>query len=294
MRPLIITKEDGTTEEFLPIKLEQSLLRSGAEPTMVDKILRTIVEDLEKGVCDPETGGGTCEVNQIYQKAFSMLKQMSVSAAARYSLRRSIMEFGPTGFPFEEYVAEIYRAKGFEAVTDQMVLGKCVPHEVDMVAWNKDKLVMAEIKYHNEQAGKTDLKAALYVKARYDDLRDGLYQYGKEPAKKINEWWLITNTKFTDIAEKYAECVGLNIMSWGYPAKGNLLDLIEETKLHPITCLTSLTASEKKELISRDIVLCKSVYENRKVLKEFGYSDEKIFKVMEEIGQIINMVIPKN
>ncbi len=291
---LIITKEDGNTEEFLPAKLQQSLLKSGAEPTMADKILRTIVEDLQKGVCDPETGGGTCSVRQIYDKAFSMLKEMSVSAAARYSLRRSIMEFGPTGFPFEEYVAEIYKAKGFETLTDQMVLGTCVPHEVDLIAWNPHKLIMAEIKYHNEQAGKTDLKAALYVKARYDDIKDNTYQYGKELAKKIDEWWLITNTKFTDIAEKYAKCVGLNIMSWSYPAQGNLLDLIEETKLHPVTCLTSLTASDKRELIDRDIVLCKSIYNNRHVLKELGYSDEKVFKVMEEISQIINLVVPKN
>lgn len=287
---VLITKEDGDSEEFDPNKLYTSLIRAGAVETMADKIVRTIVEQLKTGVCDPESpNGGTCSVHQIYIKAFDILKENSRAAAARYSLRRSIMEFGPTGFPFEEYVAAIFKAKGYQTLTGQMVLGGCVPHEVDVIAWNKDKLIMAEVKYHNEQAGKSDLKTALYIKARYDDLKDNLYQYGDFPPRKIDDWLLITNTKFTDTAITYASCKGLHLISWVYPEKGNLLDMIEETKLHPVTCLTSLTPSDKKELLARDIVLCKTIYEKRSVLKEIGYSDEKIFKVMEEIGQIIQL-----
>lgn len=295
MQPIIITKEDGSTEEFLPQKLEQSLKRAGADAPTIDKIVRTILDDLEKGVCDPlNPDGGICDVSKIHQKALEMLKTISTAAAARYSLRRSIMQFGPSGFPFEEYLSEIYKAKGYHSVIDQVVLGKCVPHEVDVVAWNEKELVMVEAKYHNEQAGKTDLKATLYVKARKDDVQDNMYEYGKYPARKISDFVLITNTKFTDIAIKYAECVGLKIISWGYPEKGNLQDMIEETKLHPITCLLSLTESDKRQLIENKIVLCKSVYENRKTLKDLGFSDEKIFKVMEEIGSIINLAMPKD
>lgn len=294
MKPIYIIKEDGKEEVFDPKKLEVSLLKSGAQPTTADKITRTVVEDIEKGVCDPlHENGGTCTVHQIYQKAFGMLKSLSISAAARYSLRRSIMEFGPTGFPFEEYVAEIFKAKGFSTLVDQIVLGGCVPHEVDVVAWNADKLIMSEVKFHNEPAGRTDLKVALYVKARFDDLVPNVYTYGSLAPRKIDEWWLITNTKFTDTAEKYGECKGMKLISWLYPEHACLFDMIEETKLHPITCLTTLNASDKKELLQRGIVLCKSIYQNRHLLKEIGYGDEKIARVVEEIGQIINLV-PQN
>lgn len=295
MQPIIITKEDGATEEFLPEKLQQSLKRAGADPTTIDKIVRTILEDLEKGVCDPSSpDGGICDVEKIHMKALEMLRNISKAAAARYSLRRSIMQFGPSGFPFEEYLSEIYKARGYESVIDQIVLGKCVPHEVDVVAWNEKELVMIEAKYHNEQAGKTDLKTTLYVKARKDDVAENKYEYGKYPARKVTDFVLITNTKFTDVAIKYAECAGLNIISWGYPEKGNLFDMIEETKLHPITCLTSLSDAEKRQLLDEKIVLCKSVYENRKTLKNLGFSDEKIFKVIEEISSIINLNPPKD
>lgn len=285
-----ITKEDGEVEVFDPKKLEESLVRSGAVQTTADKVTRTIMESLQSGVCDPNSpNGGTCTVHQIYHKAFLLLKETSRAAAARYSLRRSILEFGPTGFPFEEYVAAIFTAKGYQTLTGQMVFGGCVPHEVDVIAWNKEKLIMAEVKYHNELAGKSDLKTALYIKARYDDLKDNLYTYGGLPPRKLDDWLLITNTKFTETAITYANCKGLKLISWVYPEKGNLLDMIEETKLHPITCLTTLTPTEKRGLLAQGIVLCKTIYEKRKLLKELGYSDEKIFKVMEEIGMIINL-----
>ncbi|MEI6553006.1 MAG: ATP cone domain-containing protein [bacterium] len=286
MNPIFIKKSDGTSEEFDIMKLKESLERSGAQPTVVDKIIRTITEDLK--VSSERLGEkAVCDVTDIYKQAFSMLKKMSVSAAARYSLRRSIMEIGPTGFPFEEFVAELFKAQGFETLTDQMVLGKCVPHEVDVVAWNKKKLLMAEVKYHNELAGKTDLKVALYVKARFDDLSQNKYQYTEETtARKLDEGWLVTNTKFTETAITYGECSKLKLLSWNYPKKGNILDLIEQHKLHPITCLTSLTSSDKKSLIARKIMLCKELYENKTSMKELGMSEAKIFKTYEEIGNV--------
>ena len=286
MNPILIKKSDGSHEEFDVMKLEESLAKSGAQPTVVDKIIRTITDDLKLKVGKI---GKTpvCEVSDIYKQAFQMLKKMSISAAARYSLRRSVMEIGPTGFPFEEFVSEVFKAQGFTTLTDQIVLGKCVPHEVDVVAWNDEKLIMVEVKYHNELAGKTDLKVALYVKARYDDLRENKYQYVENtPARRLDEGWLVTNTKFTESAITYGECSNLKMLSWDYPKKGNLLDLIEEYKLHPVTSLTSLTASDKKFLIGRKIILAKDLYENKKAMQELGMTEAKIFKAYSEIGGI--------
>lgn len=286
MTPILIKKSDGSSEEFDVIKLETSLSKSGAQPTLVDKIIRTITEDL-KNKTDKFSKDTYFDATEIYKQAFSMLKKMSVSAAARYSLRRSIMEIGPSGFPFEDFAAEIFKAQGYNTLTDQIVLGKCVPHEVDVVAWNDKKLVMAEIKYHNELAGKTDLKVALYVKARYEDLSQNEYQYQEnQPARRLDEGWLVTNTKFTETAITYGVCSNLKMLSWDYPKEGNILDLIEMHKLHPVTCLTSLTSSDKKSLIARKIILCKELYENKKTMKELGMTEAKIFKAYSEIGLI--------
>lgn len=77
------------------------------------------------------------------------------------------------------------------------------------------------------------------------------------------------------------------MLSWDYPKEENLRDLIERAHLHPITCLTSLTSAEKIELMNHKIVLCKTIYEDQKILKTLGFSEVKIVKLMEEISEII-------
>ncbi|MES3005502.1 MAG: ATP cone domain-containing protein [Patescibacteria group bacterium] len=280
---IFVTKEDGSKEEFVSEKLEKSLVASGANPNIAEKITHDIIAEILAESSFEHT------TSEIYKRGFRHLKESSHVAAAQYSLRRSLMEFGPTGFPFEDYIAEVFKSRGYSTMTGQVVFGSCVPHEIDVVAWNKEKLLMAEVKYHNEAAGKTDLKVALYVKARYDDLKQNLYEYGLEEgqSRKLDEGWLITNTKLTETAITYANCVGIKLMSWDYPEKGNLRELIVAAKLHPVTCLTTLSQAEKAMLMKREIVLCKTIYDNKEVLKDIGFNELKIFKTIEEISEIM-------
>lgn len=193
------------------------------------------------------------------------------------------MDLGPSGFPFEDFIAEIFKSKGYTAITGQHVQGHCVEHEVDVVAYNENKLIMCEAKFHNELGMRSDLKVALYVKARFDDLYEKEYtEYGG--ARKLDEGWLITNTKFTATALDYGMCNGLHMVSWNFPAKGNLQDLIEDADLHPITCLRSLKQHQIKELISQNVVLCKTLLENRDLLKNLGLNEEEIAAVVEEVS----------
>ena len=62
------------------------------------------------------------------------------------------------------------------------------------------------MKFHNELGMKSDLKVALYVKARVDDLKKHKAERGERP---IDEGWIITNTKFSKMAVQYANCNGM-------------------------------------------------------------------------------------
>jgi hypothetical protein len=286
---VFVNKEDGSMEAFDQDKLRVSLVRAGAEPHQAQKIIDQVIEQVHTE-SRHEGQGVFCNVSDIYARAFSILKRAARAVAARYSLRRSLLQFGPTGFPFEEYVAELFKAKyNYDTLTGQIVLGGCVPHEVDVVGWNNETLMMAEVKYHSDAASKTDLKVALYVRARYDDLSTTLFDYGGIK-RHISEGWLITNTRLTETAITYGTCKGLRILSWDYPKVGNLQDLIEETKLHPITCLTTLSESEKRELLKKNVVLAKSVYEQQQVLMDIGLSAEKIDELYAEVGEILKTV----
>ncbi|MEK7596764.1 MAG: restriction endonuclease [Patescibacteria group bacterium] len=275
MLPTLVIKSTGEKEIFTPGKLVSSLTRAGASHGETERVLLHIQKELVAGMT----------TNEIYHHAFDILRHSAHPVALRYSMKRAISDLGPAGFPFEKFVAEIFRAEGYEALTDQVVQGHCVEHEVDVVAWKGNELVMIEAKFHNEPGLKSDLKVALYVKARFDDLRDGVHEYGGK-SRKITSFQLFTNTKFTDHAVRYAECQGLSLVGWNYPRQGNLEDLVNEAGLHPLTSLTTLSQSEKKALLDAGLVLCKHVRERQFDLPSYGIDKAKVRQILDEVDTL--------
>ncbi len=271
-----VVKADGTRELFDQTKLEHSLKKAGAGATTAHDIIEHIKTHLSEDIT----------THEIYKHAFDLLHKDDKPIALKYSLKRAIMDLGPSGFPFEDFVAEIFKSRGYDAVTGQIVKGFCVEHEVDVVAWNKEKLIMVEAKFHNELGVKSDLKIALYVKARFDDLSKVEFDYGG--TRKLDEGWLVTNTKFSSTAIEYGSCQGgMRMVGWNYPPVGNLHDMIIESKLHPLTCLAGLNGRQKKSLLEKGIVLCKTLTENKELLTEVaGLTDDQARNVLEEVAML--------
>jgi hypothetical protein len=164
-----------------------------------------------------------------------------------------------------------------------MVPGRCVEHELDMIAVRDDEHLAAECKFHNNSGLKSDIKVALYVQARFEDIAAGAT---KQSANDFTTHMVITNTKFTDQAEIYAACVGLSLLSWDYPEKGNLRELIEETRIHPVSCITTLSSAHKKRLMERGVVLCRQVREHTDELEKLGLPARAIERVLVETDSL--------
>lgn len=271
-----ITKSDGTKQLFEEEKLVSSLKRVGASAEIVEDVVDEIGKEIHDGMT----------TNELYRRAFDLLRKHSTKIAAKYSVRRAMIDLGPDGFPFEKFVARLFKMWGYEAVTDQIVIGKCVDHEVDVVAWKDDSLAMVEAKYHNEFGLKSDLKISLYVKARYDDIAGNDYDYGGKK-RKLTERWLITNTKFTDKAVHYGECNNMKLLGWNYPEKGNLHELINQNSLHPIACLTTLNRDQKRELAVMNMMICLDLVGNPQVLDKIGIKPEDKEKILTEAQVVI-------
>jgi hypothetical protein len=268
---VLITKADGEQEYFDPAKLETSLQRAGASSTARAKIVAHVERELKSGVTTEE----------IYRHAFDLLKHESEPhIAARYSVKRAVLSLGPSGFPFEQFLAAVLRAHGWSTKTGQALTGRCAPHEVDVVAEKRGIRVGIEAKFHNDAGGKTDIKDALYVHARFEDLKKAPVE-----SSRVDEGWLVTNTRFTRNAIRYAQCSNLTLIGWDYPRNRGLQAMIEEGKVHPLTCLTTLSEHEKHALLDRQIVLCKSV-STPHLLQDFGVRPDKIPKVLEEARQL--------
>ena len=213
-----------------------------------------------------------------------MLRHDNRPSAARYSLRRALFEFGPSGHPFEDFVAEIYKKEGWTVEGRRMIPGKCVPHEVDVYATRNGEYLAAELKYHNDPGYKTDVKVALYVKARFDDI----WQCDPKTDNTcpVDSGFLITNTKFTTHAIQYAKCSGLGLLGWSYPHQGNLYDRIVASGIYPITALTTLKKAEKRLLIDKNIVTCEQVANHRELLRELGITPERMGAIIAETKTI--------
>ncbi|HBH71602.1 MAG TPA: ATPase [Candidatus Yonathbacteria bacterium] len=270
-----VVKSTGEHERFSLNKLRRSLTRSGADDETITRIINHIIPELHNGM----------KTSQIYKHAYSILKKNKYPAAIRYSLRKAVLELGPSGFPFEKFVAEVLRGKGFTAQTGVILPGYCVDHEVDVLMEKGERHIFAECKFHNQQGIKTDVKVALYVHARFMDLQKG-HDIKEAHAPKLHEGWLITNTKLTSDAIQYANCSGLTVIGWDYPEQGNLQDLILETGVHPLTFLSTLSQSDKNNLLQQGIVMCRDLKNNPTPLKSIGFSDEQIKNVVSEVDQV--------
>lgn len=280
----LVTKADGTIEAFDQEKLERSLKRAGAKADVAIDIVEQMTRELYSGIT----------TSALYARAFVLLREHRRGVAARYSLKRAILQFGPSGFPFEAYVAELFRAEGYTAEIDQLVQGACALHEVDVVMHKSRSrrgpitasggiplkaVTYVEAKFHNTAGFKTDLKTTLYVKARIDDIR------AASPRADI-QGLIVTNTKFTTIAIQYAICQGLPLLAWEYPQEGNLHDRIDAAMLYPITALTTLSKREKMALLSEKKVLCSALSGDSNALVRAGITGRRADAVLEEVGAL--------
>ncbi len=271
-----IIKASGESEPFSEHKLRRSLERVNALPVLIADIVEHVKSELKEGM----------KTSEIYSHAFSLLKKKEYFTAGRYSIKKALLELGPSGYPFEKIVAELLKLDGYAVETGKITQGNCISHEVDVTARKDNHLVLVECKFHNRAGYKTDVKVALYVNARFWDIKKHLLE--KSGQNKDNlEAWLVTNTKLTSEAIRYSMCSGIRAIGWGYPYDGrNLQYLLEESGLLPITCLTSLTRTQKNELLRRGFVICREIAEQKEILQSTGLSDKKIVKVLKEVQEL--------
>ena len=268
----MITKASGEIEPFSVEKLRRSLGRVNAPSSVIDQVVEHIQNELKPGM----------PTYKIYRHAFSLLRKGERPTAARYSLKQAIRELGPSGHPFEKLVAELLLAQGFSVEVGKIMQGACISHEVDVIAQKDNRYVMVECKFHNQPSIKSDVKVALYVWARFLDL-EKVWKRLPEHAGKSHEAWLVTNTKLTHDAVKYAKCIGMKAIGWKYPRGEGLEFLIERSGLHPVTSLTTLSRSQKNQLVARGIIMCKELFENKKAFDMVGVRPEKVPEVLREI-----------
>jgi len=268
---ITVTKSNGDKVPFDANKIREALKHSGARPEQIEEALQLVRYNLYDGI----------STHKIYQTAYRVLRKRSHHAAGRYRLKKAMLELGPSGYPFEKFVGKLLDAQGYSTLVDQIVQGACITHEVDVVARKQNKQIMVECKYHSDNKRKSDVKVALYIHSRFLDVSKA-WKKEQQGTSVQYEGMLVTNTRFSDDATQFAECAGLQLVSWDYPSGNSLKDWIDKSGLHPLTSLSLLKRSEKQFLLEKGVVLCSDLKDYTHLLHQLGINQQKIQKILRE------------
>lgn len=270
----------GDLVEFDVKKLEASLSNSGARSADVKKVLDIITPKCYEGI----------RTRDLYKMAFDELKKLPNAVAARYSLKKALLELGPAGFYFEQWIARVFEALGYDTETGKHIKGHAVTHEADVIAKKDDKTYWMECKFRNSTEAKISVTTPMYVLSRIRDISEIDYQlFGGKT--RFTDGWLVTNSYFTSDSVDFANYYNLKLLSWDYPQDRALKNLVDANVLYPITCLTTLDDKEKSKLLENQCLLVKELVDNTQFLQLLNLSANQEKETMQEARELLQIKI---
>lgn len=270
-RRIEVRKSDGLREPYSPEKLHKSLRRAGASEAVAEEVIADLEVRLRDGI---STG-------KLYRMARSALKKRSQRTAITYSLKRALLDLGPSGFPFEQFCGRLFETMGYTVSYNRFLQGRCVQHEIDIVAERDGRRLFAECKFHNRATYRNDVKLALYLCARSRDLL-------ATDEGRHDDFWVLSNTTYSEDALAYGECEGLILAGHNTDHYPLTRGLINEHGLHPVTCLSSLKLAQKRRLLEDDAVLCRDLIDKPALLKPLHLDEKKETRVLDECRGILD------
>lgn len=241
-KELVIIKSNGEEAVLDPTKIAGTLMRAGATPDFAQEIAAKISREAWRGMRTAE----------IYKMAMRELRKSHPAVAARYSLRDAIFRLGPAGFEFEKYMMLLLRAHGYKAVMPDILQGKCITHEVDILGEKDGRKFMAECKLRQSVQIYINIKDTMSTWARFIDLQEGA---AKGLCPRVDDAWIITNSRFSYDSLQYGTCKKMVMLSWNTPKERPLPAWIDEKKLYPITVLRRLNRMHLEAFGRAEILL---------------------------------------
>jgi hypothetical protein len=267
---MFVIKFDGRKQEFSKKKIIRTCLRMHANLEQAKKIASKIESESYDGI----------RTKKIIKLIFKYLKKYRPEIKHKIDLRDAISMLRPKP-DFEKFVSLLLKEFGYKVKTNQIIPGKCVDHEIDIIASKENMKILVEVKHHIQPHTYTGKDICLIAKAIYEDLIEGHDLGFNSP--ELNKILIVCNTKFSDHAKKYAKCRHMNLIGWKMPEKNSLEQLIEKKKFYPITFLKGLKRKTQEKFGDNGIVLVRQLVEIG--LKEL-YKKTKVSK--KELKELIS------
>ncbi|MFO7721757.1 MAG: restriction endonuclease, partial [Bacteroidales bacterium] len=261
-KEILIQKASGERELFDVSKLKQSLKNAGAK----DEVIAGIADDIQQWIYEGAT------TRRIYERAYQLLRFRKQPGALRYRLKKALFSMGPSGYPFEHFIGELFRQMGFDVQVGVVVEGVTITHEIDVIATKGRMQHLMECKYTHDQGNRLNVQVPLYVHSRVDDIVEKRHQETKYRDFTFSAW-VVTNGRFSSDSEAYSRSKKIQLLGWDYPNGKGLKDLIEKENVYPVTILKSLGKKEQQQLMESGIVTCNQLLDHSGILSTLLLSD---------------------
>lgn len=268
----------GELVEFDPTKLESSLRNAGAAEKDIQTIVSTITPKCFEGISTKE----------VYKMAFDALKSLSNSVAARYSLKKALLDLGPAGFYFEQWISRVFQSIGYQTETGKHIKGHSVTHEADVIAHKDNKTYWMECKFRNATETKISVTTPMYVLTRIKDISGIDYQLFEKKVQ-FTDGWLVTNAHFTSDSVTLGEYYNLKMLSWNHPKNMGLKNLVDVNLLYPVTCLTTISETQEKYLLEKGCLLVKDLLDDPQYIALLKLNKEKEKELLQEVHELMTI-----
>ncbi|MFW9830973.1 MAG: ATP cone domain-containing protein [Candidatus Thorarchaeota archaeon] len=268
---VMVVKWDGRTEEFQAEKIVRTLTRMGAPQAVAEDIAEEIEETIEEGMTTKE----------VYNLALEALESHKEIIEFRRDLKDGLARIG-TGLDFEAYVRLLLTEYGYKVSSNLVLQGACISHEIDAIAERGNETVYVEVKHHSVLERYTPFEVTLAAKAKWDDLKAGCEQGLNDCT--FDRVMIVTNTRLTLHAQRYAECVGIDHFGWNIPRGRGIDWFIETKKLYPVTILRTITEEERDQLYAQRILTLKQLVQANP--KELDLSEKRVTELVDETHRV--------
>lgn len=269
-----VYKKTNELEIFSREKILTSLCHLGFNYSEAVEIFEKLKDQLEQAKT----------TQQIFNVILDYLKKNHPVLATKYNLKKGLERFGPSGFPFEKYFARLLSSYNFRVQTNVFLKGKCVDHEIDVLAERDNDLFLIECKFHHLGFLKTGIKDVLTLWGRYLDIKEANLDF-----KGKNFYpWIVTNTKISLEALDFCQCRHIKVTSWNWPLNENLPQLIEHYALWPIGILINLSNEKLKLLLNNGVILVSDLFDIPQAKLKNILKDD-YFSIMEEAQRLFKL-----
>lgn len=219
-----VRKFDGTLIPFDKDRVMRTCLRMRLPKKEAEEIADEIEKEAFEGMSTKKVIDMILEHGRKHKKFFKHIVDLKEALG--------IMRSKPD---FEQFVALLLEDKGYKTITNKIVQGRCIDHEIDVIAVRGNETIFVEVKHHKEFHTFTGLDTLLEINSSFEDLVQG-YE-AKRHKFNFTKAMLVSNTKMSNHSTKYANCRGIDIIGWSTPEHGGIESYVHSKLLYPTTIL---------------------------------------------------------